>query len=69
VRRRAARTSIKVWIRRYGLAYVVLFFVHGQLWREREGVGSQDDGHDRIRRKEDSFTGGRQAVLCTLWVL
>jgi hypothetical protein len=37
--------------------------------RKRVGVGSQDDGHDRIRRKEDSFTGGRQAVLCTLWVL
>lgn len=37
--------------------------------RKREGVGSRDGGHDRIRRKEGSVTGGRQAVLCTLWVL
>ncbi|XP_047071409.1 uncharacterized protein LOC124680382 [Lolium rigidum] len=35
VRRRAAMTSFKVWIRRYGQAYAVLFFVHGQLRRER----------------------------------
>jgi hypothetical protein len=37
--------------------------------REREGVRSGDGGHERIMSKEESVTGGRQVVLCTLWFL